>query len=93
MLNHESILLSQYLLFMNIRRRNSKKKHLIFKINVNNKQVRTLLNNENEANLINNILACIFEITTFKFEQFISLYFKNKKISNFYKNNFDKFAD
>ena len=46
---------------------------------MNNKQVRTLLNNENEADLINNILACKFEVTTFKFKQFISLHFRNRK--------------
>ena len=40
----------------------------MFKINVNNKQVRTLLNNKNEADLINNILACKSEVITFKFE-------------------------
>ena len=51
----------------------------MFKINVNNKQVRTLLNNENEVDLINNILACKSEVTTFKLEQSISLHFRNEK--------------
>ena len=51
----------------------------MFKINVNNKQVRTLLNNESEADLIDNILACKSEVITFKFEQFISLHFENRK--------------
>ena len=38
----------------------------MFKINVNNKQVRILLNNKNEADLIDNILAHKFEVITFK---------------------------
>ena len=46
---------------------------------MNNKQIRTLLNNENEADLIDNIFACKSEVTTFKFEQFISLYFENER--------------
>ena len=51
----------------------------MFKINVNNKQIRTLLDNENEADLINNILACKFEVITFKLKQSISLYFRNER--------------
>ena len=51
----------------------------MFKINVNNKQVKTLLNNESEANLIDNTLAHKSEVTTFKFEQFISLHLKNRR--------------
>ena len=51
----------------------------MFKINVNNKQVRTLLNNENEADLIDNILACKSEVITFKLEQFISLHFEDER--------------
>ena len=51
----------------------------MFKINVNNKQVRTLLNNENEVDLIDNILACKSEVTTFKLKQSIFLHFRNKK--------------
>ena len=51
----------------------------MFKINVNNKQVRTLLDNESETDLINNTLACKFEIITFKLKQSISLHFRNKK--------------
>ena len=51
----------------------------MFKINVNNKQVRILLNNESEADLIDNILACKSEVTTFKLEQSISLHLKNKR--------------
>jgi len=46
---------------------------------VNNKQVKTLLNNESEVNLIDNILACKSEVITFKFKQFISLHFRNKR--------------
>ena len=46
---------------------------------MNNKQVRTLLNNESEADLINNILACKSEVTTFKFKQSIFLHFKNER--------------
>ena len=66
----------------------------MFKINVNNKQVRILLNNENETDLIDNILACKFEVTTFKLKQSILLYFRNrKKISNSYRNNLDESAD
>ena len=51
----------------------------MFKINVNNKQIRTLLNNESEADLIDNILACKFEVITFKLEQSISLHFRNRR--------------
>ena len=51
----------------------------MFKINVNNKQVKTLLDNENEADLINNTLACKFEVITFELEQFILLHFRNRK--------------
>jgi len=46
---------------------------------MNNKQIRILLNNESEADLINNILACKSEIIIFKLKQSISLHFKNKK--------------
>ena len=46
---------------------------------MNNKQVRTLLNNESEADLIDNILACKSEVITFKFEQFISLHLENER--------------
>jgi len=46
---------------------------------VNNKQVRILLNNENEADLIDNTLACKFKIITFKFKQFIFLHFEDRK--------------
>ena len=46
---------------------------------MNNKQVRTLLNNENEADLIDNILACKSEVITFKLEQSILLHFRNRK--------------
>ena len=46
---------------------------------MNNKQVRTLLNNESKANLIDNILAHKSEVTTFKFEQSISLHFRNER--------------
>ena len=56
-----------------------RKKHLIFKINVNNKQIRTLLNNENETDLIDNILAHKSEIITFKLEQFIFLHLENRR--------------
>ena len=56
-----------------------KRKYLVFKINVNNKQIRTLLDNENEADLIDNILACKSEVTTFKLEQFILLHFEDKR--------------
>ena len=56
-----------------------KEKHLVFKINVNNKQVRILLDNENEADLIDNTLACKSEVTTFKLEQSILLHFKDRK--------------
>ena len=35
---------------------------------MNNKQIRTLLDNESEADLIDNILACKSEIITFKLE-------------------------
>ena len=51
----------------------------MFKINVNNKQVRTLLDNESEADLIDNILACKFEVTIFKLKQSILLHFEDKK--------------
>ena len=51
----------------------------MFKINVNNKQVRTLLDNESEADLINNTLACKSEITTFKLKQSISLHLEDRK--------------
>ena len=51
----------------------------MFKINVNNKQVRTLLDNENKANLIDNILACKSEIITFKLKQSIFLHFRNRR--------------
>src|SRR5204862_5446773 len=56
-----------------------KKKHLVFKINVNNKQVKTLLDNENKVDLIDNILACKSEVIIFKFEQSILLYFRNER--------------
>ena len=56
-----------------------REKHLVFKINVNNKQVRTLLNNENKADLIDNTLACKFEVITFKLEQFISLHLEDER--------------
>ena len=51
----------------------------MFKINVNNKQVRILLDNESEADLINNILACKSEVIIFKLKQSILLYFENRK--------------
>ena len=51
----------------------------MFKINVNNKQVRILLDNENEADLIDNTLACKSEVTTFKLKQFIFLHLRNKR--------------
>ena len=56
-----------------------KRKYLVFKINVNNKQIRTLLDNENEADLIDNILACKSEVTTFKLKQSILLYFRDER--------------
>ena len=79
----------------------------MFKINVNNKQIRILLNNENEADLIDNILACKSEVTTFKLKQFISLHFRNERkyqtltktvlmnlqIKNHYKQAFFYLAD
>ena len=46
---------------------------------MNNKQIRTLLDNENEADLIDNTLACKSEIITFKLKQSISLHFRNRK--------------
>ena len=46
---------------------------------MNNKQVRILLDNENKADLINNILAHKSEVITFKLKQSISLHFKNEK--------------
>ena len=64
---------------MNIKKKLKRKKYLIFKINVNNKQVKTLLNNESEADLIDNTLACKSEVITFKFEQFISLHFRDRR--------------
>ena len=51
----------------------------MFKINVNNKQIKILLNNESEADLIDNTLAHKSEVIIFKFEQFISLHLKNRK--------------
>ena len=51
----------------------------MFKINVNNKQVRTLLDNESEADLIDNILACKYEVITFNLEQSIFLHFRNER--------------
>ena len=51
----------------------------MFKINVNNKQIRILLNNESEADLIDNILAHKSEVITFKLEQFISLHLENER--------------
>ena len=74
---------------------------------MNNKQVRTLLNNENEADLIDNTLAHKSEVTTFKFEQSISLHFRNERkyqtltktilmnlqIKNHYKQAFFYLAD
>ena len=51
----------------------------MFKINVNNKQIKTLLNNENKADLINNILAHKSEVITFKLKQSISLHFRNER--------------
>ena len=51
----------------------------MFKINVNNKQVKILLDNENEADLIDNILVHKSEIITFKLEQFIFLHFRNER--------------
>ena len=51
----------------------------MFKINVNNKQVKILLDNKNKADLINNILAYKFEIIIFKLEQSIFLHFENRK--------------
>ena len=51
----------------------------MFKINVNNKQVKILLDNENEADLIDNIFACKFEVITFKLKQSISLHFRNER--------------
>ena len=46
---------------------------------MNNKQVRTLLDNENEADLIDNTLAHKSEVTTFKLKQSILLHFRNRK--------------
>ena len=46
---------------------------------MNNKQVRTLLNNENEADLIDNILAHKFEVITFKLKQSISLHLEDER--------------
>ena len=51
----------------------------MFKINVNNKQVRTLLNNKSEVDLIDNILTCKSEVTIFKLKQFILLHFENER--------------
>ena len=56
-----------------------REKHLIFKINVNNKQVRTLLNNKSEVDLIDNTLTCKSEVTIFKLKQFILLHFENER--------------
>ena len=56
-----------------------REKHLIFKINVNNKQVRTLLDNESEVDLIDNILACKFEVIIFKLKQSIFYISKTEK--------------
>ena len=46
---------------------------------MNNKQIRILLDNENEADLIDNILACKSEVTTFKLKQSISLHFEDRR--------------
>ena len=46
---------------------------------MNNKQVKTLLNNKNKADLIDNIFACKSEVTIFKLKQFILLHLKNKR--------------
>ena len=46
---------------------------------MNNKQIRTLLDNKNEANLIDNTLTCKSEVTTFKLKQSISLHFEDER--------------
>ena len=46
---------------------------------MNNKQVRTLLDNESEADLIDNTLAHKSEVITFKLEQSIFLHFRNER--------------
>ena len=46
---------------------------------MNNKQIRTLLDNENEADLIDNTLACKSEVTTFKLKQSMLLHCRNRR--------------
>ena len=46
---------------------------------MNNKQIKTLLNNKNEADLIDNILAHKSEVIIFKLEQSISLHLEDER--------------
>jgi len=56
-----------------------KGKHLVLKTNVNNKQVRTLLDNGSKADLLDNSFARKSGIATFKLEQPIPLHLRDRK--------------